>query len=364
MIMAKVFRFPAPKANSSLLAFLLLAISLSPSISVRAAEDAVAQREAAPPTGQAEAERASDKSGEDGAEESGEASRPGLVMPATDAEAQALLAKMANAVTNLEYRGLVTFEHVGVMETLEVVHGVRNGEQVERIRYLTGSPRELVSRGHDARCRRDGSPLSRAGLWSSSGLQNVQTLYHFFIRGEERIADREAVILEARPRDPHRYGMVISVDRETGLPLKSMLVAPAGRVLERFQFVELDLAPINDADLQPQSSEARESDGSGHCGSLVSRWHLGWAPTGFKAVATRELADGEMLVFSDGLSAFTVFVQKLGPEMNYKGRATRGATVAYMDHLEVNGMRYTITVVGEIPDSTAQLVAKSVAARN
>lgn len=343
--MAKVFCCSAPKANSSLLAFLLLAIFQSPSISAQAVAEEPVSKEPEP-------------------NENREAARPGLVLPATDAEAQALLAKVAEAVTNLEYRGLATFEHVGVMETLEVVHGVRNGEQVERIRYLTGAPRELVSSGHDAQCRRDGSPLSRAGLWSSSGLENVRSLYHFFIRGQERIADREAVVLEARPRDPHRYGMVISVDRETGLPLKSMLVAPAGRVLERFQFVELDLAPINDADLQPLSNEARKSDGSGQCDAHVSRWRLGWAPNGFKAVAARELADGEMLVFSDGLSAFTVFVQKLGPDMNYQGRATRGATVAYMDHLEVNNVRYTITVVGEIPDSTAQLVAKSVAAKN
>ncbi|WP_299592020.1 MucB/RseB C-terminal domain-containing protein [uncultured Microbulbifer sp.] len=369
--MAKVFRFTAPKANSSLLAFLLLAASLSPLASAQSAGQPPANSPPAQPVPGTPAPNVSSaeaNAGEVSGDEpsAGDPERPssGLVLPATDAETQALLAKMADAVANLEYRGLVTFEHVGVMETLEVVHGVRNGEQVERIRYLTGSPRELVSRGQDAACRRDGSPLSRAGLWSSSGLQNVQNIYHFLIRGEERIADREAVVLEARPRDPHRFGVVISVDRETGLPLKSMLVAPAGRVLERFQFVELDLAPIKDSDLQPQSSESRESDRSSHCGSLVSRWRLGWAPTGFKAVATRELADGEMLVFSDGLSAFTVFVQKLGPDMNYTGRAVRGATVAYMDHLDVKGERYTITVVGEIPDNTAQLVAKSVDARN
>ncbi|MBB5209986.1 MucB/RseB C-terminal domain-containing protein [Microbulbifer hydrolyticus] len=358
--MAKVFRFSAPKANSSLLAFLLLANPLSPLANAQSAADQKAPEPSDARSSSVPVQPESDpRSGNETARPSA-----GLELPATDAETQALLAKLADAVANLEYRGLVTFEHVGVMETLEVVHAVRNGEQVERIRYLTGAPRELVSRGHDAQCRRDGSPLSRAGLWSSSGLENVQNIYQFLIRGEERIADREALVLEARPRDPHRFGMVISVDKETGLPLKSMLVASAGRILERFQFVELDLSPITDSDLQAQSSEARQSDGSGHCGSLVSRWRLGWAPTGFKPVAARELADGEMLVFSDGLSAFTVFVQKLGPAMNYQGRAVRGATVAYMDHLEVSGERYTITVVGEIPDKTAQLVAKSVATRN
>lgn len=348
--MAKVFPFPAPKANSSLLAFLLFASPVMPLANAQGLEVPRTEK-TAPISGSVPV-----------LQDSGQTAPSETVTDpqAREAEIQALLGKLSNAVTNLEYRGLVTFEHVGVMETLEVVHGIRNGEPVERIRFLTGAPREMVSRGHDAQCRRDGSPLSRAGLWSNMGLQNVQGNYQFLLRGEERIADRETVVLEARPRDMHRFGMVVSVDRETGLPLKSLLVAPAGRVLERFQFVELDLAPVADSDLQPHTDSARESDSTGHCGSLVSRWQLGWVPNGFKAVAARELADGEMQVFSDGLSAFTVFVQKLGPNMNYRGRAVRGATVAYMDHIEINDEHYTVTVVGEIPDNTAQLVAKSV----
>jgi sigma-E factor negative regulatory protein RseB len=350
MIMAKIFPFPALKANSPLLAFLLFA---GPVMPVANAQEVEAPRSEipGPVSGNAPIPQKSTQT---------EPVEPAVNSQPGDAEIQGLLSKLANAVTNLEYRGFATFEHAGVMESVEVVHGIRSGEPVERIRFLTGAPREMVSRGGDAQCRRDGSPLSRAGLWSNVGLQNVQGNYQFVLRGEERIADRDAVVLEARPRDVHRFGMVVSVDRETGLPLKSLLVTPTGRLLERFQFVELDLAPIADSDLQPQSESARESDGAGHCGSLVSRWQLDWVPNGFKAVAARELADGEMQVFSDGLSAFTVFVQKLGPNMNYRGRAVRGATVAYMDHIEVNDENYTVTVVGEIPDNTALLVAKSV----
>jgi len=353
--MAKEFPFPSLKANSPLLAFLLFTSPLAPVVFAQEAEAPRAETPGpvtVPPKSSGQVNPAPSLPAES------------AVIPQNDeAEIQALLGKLANAVANLEYRGLVTFEHMGVMETLEVVHGIRNGEPVERIRFLTGASREMVSQGHDAQCRRDGSPLSRAGLWSNMGQQNVQSSYQFLQRGEERIADREAVVLEARPRDSHRFGMVVSIDRETGLPLKSLLVAPAGRVLERFQFVELDLSPIADSELEPHSDSARKSDGTGHCGSLVSRWQMGWVPNGFKAVVARELADGEMQVFSDGLSAFTVFVQKLGPNMNYRGRAVRGATVAYMDHIEVEGEHYTVTVVGEIPDNTAQLVAKSVNTR-
>ena len=289
---------------------------------------------------------------------------PGAEQPTEERTPAYWLGKMAHAVSNLEYRGLVTFEHVGILETLEVIHGLRGGEQVERVRYLSGSPRELISRGQDAHCRRQGSPLSRTGIWSQMGQQNVQSLYHVLQRGKERVADRDAVVLELRPKDVHRLGMVVSVDEESGLPLKSMLVNPGGQVLERYQFVELDLSPVKDEDLVAKSSDARESDTGADCGSIVSRWELRWVPPGFKPVASREIDRGELLVFSDGLSVFTVFVQALGPEMNFNGRAVRGATVAYMGHVVVDEERYTITVVGEIPVQTAQLVARGVAAKN
>ncbi|GAB2517653.1 MucB/RseB C-terminal domain-containing protein [Microbulbifer agarilyticus] len=337
------------KANSSLLAFLLLASPL-----VFAQGNAPAGDQAAP-------QEIPNQIPNQALQEIPQDARDATASEAT----RVLLARLAQAVANLEYRGLVTFEHVGSMETLEVVHGIRDGEQVERIRYLTGSPREKVTRSGDDQCRPNGSVFPRSGLLSTAGLQTVQSNYAFLIRGEERVADREAIVLEARPRDLHRFGMVISVDKETGLPLKSMLIAPAGRVLERFQFVELDLAPVTDDELKPQSTAAQTSTGdeAAKCANVESRWRLGWAPSGFKPVAVQALSDGQMLVFSDGLSAFTVFVQQL-PEMNYKGRAVRGATVAYMDHIDINGARYTVTVVGEIPDNTAQLVAKAVTEAN
>ncbi|WGL16708.1 MucB/RseB C-terminal domain-containing protein [Microbulbifer bruguierae] len=355
--MVSFFQFSAAKANSPLLAFLLLAVPFSASL---CAETAAPEEANTAVQGMVAGDSAPVPQQTVSSQLTAQDETAQTAPSAASVEAQAWLTKLADAVANREYRGLVTFEHVGAMETLEVVHGIRNGEQVERVRYLTGAPRELVSRGLDAQCRREGSPLSRAGLWSATGLQNVQENYHFLLRGEERVADRDAVVVDVRPRDQHRFGLVISIDKETGLPLKSVLITPHGRALERFQFVELDLSPVKDEDLQPQSADAREAEGAGHCGSLVSRWRLGWVPNGFKAVATRELADGEMLVYSDGLNAFTVFVQSLGPNMSYRGRAVRGATVAYMDHIQVNDTRYTVTVVGEIPDGTAELVAKSV----
>nr|WP_010132907.1 MucB/RseB C-terminal domain-containing protein [Microbulbifer agarilyticus] len=353
MTMANMIFRTTRKANSSLLAFLLCAAPLG-------------FAQSGPSAGGPSNPQSAPQEPPNQAPQLAPQSVPQDTREASASEATGvLLARLAQAAANLEYRGLVTFEHVGSMETLEVVHGIRNGEQVERIRYLTGSPREKVSRTGGDECRLSGSVFPSSGLLSAAGLQNVQSNYAFLIRGEERVADRETIVLEARPRDMHRFGMVISVDKETGLPLKSMLIAPAGRVLERFQFVELDLKPVTDDELKPHSPLAQPDTGSdaASCANVESRWRLGWAPSGFKPVAVQALKDGQMLVFSDGLSAFTVFVQQL-PEMNYTGQAVRGATVAYMDHIDVNGARYTVTVVGEIPDNTAQLVAKAITEAN
>ncbi|MFV8781785.1 MucB/RseB C-terminal domain-containing protein [Microbulbifer sp. SA54] len=356
--MLKRIEFIPNKANSLLLALLLVAPALN------------AQQSGS----EGERQGAGSLATQSGSPAGGELLRPPLLIAAQaegSGEPQAedrapayWLNKMAEAVTSLEYRGLVTFEHVGMLETLEVVRGIRGGELVERVRYLSGTSRELVSRGHDAHCRREGSPLSRAGIWSRSGQENVQALYHVLLRGDERVADRDAVVLELRPKDVHRLGMVVSVDRQTGLPLKSLLVNANGQILERYQFVQLDLSPVSDKDLAAHTDSARETDTMAACGSIVSRWQVRWIPPGFKAVAAREVENGEMLVYSDGLSVFTVFIQMLGPEMNFNGRAVRGATVAYMDHVLEGEQRYTITVVGEIPVQTAQLVARAIAAKN
>ncbi|MFA0809954.1 MucB/RseB C-terminal domain-containing protein [Microbulbifer epialgicus] len=276
-------------------------------------------------------------------------------------EVEQWLNKLARAVSELEYSGLVTFEHAGMLETLQVVHAVRDGEQVERVRYLSGEPRELISHGSGGNCEYGASPSARTTLWNAVGQQQVQRAYQFILRGEERIADRDAVVIEARPRDRYRLGLVVSLDRETGLPLKTMLVSTQGRVLERYQFVQLDLSPVKDSALEAVSNNARRIDNRSTCEASQSRWQVRWLPDGFKVVSVKPLSDGDMMVFSDGLGVFTVFVQRLGPELeDFKGRAIRGATVAYMDRMEVKGVAYTVTVVGEIPDATARRVASSI----
>ncbi len=68
------------------------------------------------------------------------------------------------------------------------------------------------------------------------------------------MAGRNAVIVSITPRDQYRYGFELHLDRETALPLKSLLLNDQGQLLERFQFTRLDTsATPSDQDLQPSS---------------------------------------------------------------------------------------------------------------
>ena len=69
---------------------------------------------------------------------------------------------------------------------------------------------------------------------------------------------------------------------------------------------------------------------------------------------------GDVVLYTDGLAAFSVFVLPQSSGEGAQGRAQRGATVAYMKQVEFNGNPYTVTVVGEIPARTAQRVAASI----
>ena len=60
-----------------------------------------------------------------------------------------------------------------------------------------------------------------------------------------RVAGRSAVALAVVPRDQHRYGFELHLDRETALPLKSLMLNEKGQLLERFQYAQFSTGPID-----------------------------------------------------------------------------------------------------------------------
>ena len=66
------------------------------------------------------------------------------------------------------------------------------------------------------------------------------------------------------------------------------------------------------------------------------------------------------MAFSDGLAAFSVFVEPVGNLKMPTGASRIGATTIYMRQIDVQNRPFLIAVVGEIPPQTARQLADSV----
>lgn len=288
-------------------------------------------------------------------------------------EPLALFGEMARNVRAVSYQGVFTYEQGQGLSSARIVHSVAGGVERERLEQLDGPRREFIRLDHPLDCRHAGERLLDADA-PAGAAHHLESLarrlggtYAFELEGTERVASREGRRLRVSPRDPYRYGRVLVLDEASGLPLRSETTDGAGRVLERFQFVDLqvggDITPadvvtrvpgprIEAAHPEPAAASAADFD-----------WSVAWLPEGFaqSAQEQRRGIDGagrvESRMYTDGLASFAVFVERGAQTLSRPGVATQGATVAFVTPRGHDGL---VTVVGSIPVDTAQLIANSV----
>jgi sigma-E factor negative regulatory protein RseB len=285
-----------------------------------------------------------------------------------------LMARMAKASKELSYSGLFTYEFRGNLTSVKVVHIVRDGQTYERVVHMDGPEREIVRRGDDMNCMRASDMLLRGSVLkiNDNNYSHLQDFYNFYIRGDTRIAGRSVSVVNVIPKDKYRYGYIIAIDKETGLMLQSVLINSKGKPMERFQFVDISIGA--DLDNVESTSELPDSDDinidQSDCLRVdqqakvsSSQWVPKWLPPGFVLSSYQPIGeDGqESLMYTDGLAVFSVFIdsaEKSGalPAVD----ANLGATVAVLTKGFFNKQRYAISVVGEIPRSTAREIASGI----
>lgn len=198
--------------------------------------------------------------------------------------------------------------------------------------------------------------------------QKLKNWYDLAVIGKSRVAGRAAVIVSLTPRDQHRYGFELHLDKETGLPLKSLLLNEKGQLLERFQFTQLDTADVpSDSDLQPGAdckTVALDSDKASAI-KAAQVWRSDWLPPGFELTSSTSRKDPETktqvnsLMYDDGLARFSVFLEPLNGATITDTRTQLGPTVAVSRRLTTPQGEMMVTVVGEIPIGTAERIALS-----
>lgn len=297
-----------------------------------------------------------------------------LTLPAyaanSSTEAADWLNRLARAEQEQSYQGTFVYERNGSFSTHDIWHRVQNGKVSERLLQLDGPAQEVVRVDGQTQCV-SGSLVAGVGNATQSSARVLDPLklmswYDLSIAGQSRVAGRDVVIVTLRPRDQHRYAFELHLDKETALPLKSLLINEKEQLLERFQFTRLDTRDIpDDAELKASTNCRPLAPTTGQVNEAVAGWRSDWLPPGFELVnsSVRKDADGKhsvsSLMYDDGLARFSVFLEALDSGSGFDTRTQLGPTVAVSRQLTTPKGEMMVTVVGEIPIGTAEHVALS-----
>ncbi|MCR3776000.1 sigma factor AlgU regulator MucB, partial [Pseudomonas aeruginosa] len=288
-----------------------------------------------------------------------------MAVPATQAaDASDWLNRLAEADRQNSFQGTFVYERNGSFSTHEIWHRVESDGAVrERLLQLDGARQEVVRVDGRTQCISGGlaDQLADAQLWPVRKFDPSQLASWYDLRlvGESRVAGRPAVVLAVTPRDQHRYGFELHLDRDTGLPLKSLLLNEKGQLLERFQFTQLNTGAAPAEDQLQAGAECQVVGPAKADGEKTVAWRSEWLPPGFtltRSFMRRSPVTPDpvaCLTYGDGLARFSVFIEPLHGAMVGDARSQLGPTVVVSKRLQTDDGGQMVTVVGEVPLGTA-----------
>jgi len=289
----------------------------------------------------------------------------------SDPSAKQWLERMIQAVHNLDYQGTFIHLHDNQLETMQIVHAIKDGKLQERLISINGAPREVIRDHTSVTCVMpdseqvsvDKRPLGGQFLTLlPEELNQLDTYYMFKLLGKGRVAGRNARVVAIIPKDGYRYGYRFFVDEQSALPLKSDLMNERGKAVEQTMFTHLDVGVADTKELQDELLAAHQpfklkmakEVSTNKVKPIEPTWEFNRLPKGFN-INTRNLLpdpDGdkmiEQYVLSDGLASLSVFIEAADQDESLKGVSRLGAINAWGG--EVEG--YQVTAVGEVPAVT------------
>jgi len=298
------------------------------------------------------------------------AARPADISP------HELLERMSEAVRTLDYEGRLVVQAGDQMDAMYIVHRVDQGTEKERVVSLTGQPREIIRSDEAVACLVPGrdNPINvrrPAHHQSFSPLRGVSTdqlemSYRLQILEEEKVAGREAHQVLIRPQDDLRYGYRLFIDRESDLPLRSVMFDEAMRIVSQMMFVELKTGPAV-TPIERDISTMRRARADRPKTVPLERlarpvWDFRKTPPGFELAVHRRrpLPEGpgelEHFIFSDGLATVSVYIQPHNGDGALSGESVLGGVNAVGRILD----GHEVVVVGEVPLKTLHWFAQYV----
>jgi sigma-E factor negative regulatory protein RseB len=294
----------------------------------------------------------------------------GGLPPVFAEDAGVWLQRMQSANGAQTYVGTFVYERSGNFST----HGIWNavdaqGSVTQRLLQLDGPAVEALMVDHRVHCSSGGMADSLGLTTRGFAPERLQASYDVRLIGTSRVAGRPAVVLALLPRDPYRFASELHLDRDTGLPLKSLLLGDKGQLLERLQFTMLQPMQEIDPHLLQPSADCQPAAVAPVATRGAASWRAEWMPVGFELLAVLQRpspVSGEpvqTLLFDDGLARFSIFVEPLRGAMVADARSQLGPTVLVSRRIATADGGVMATVVGEIPLAAAERIALSMQAQ-
>lgn len=289
------------------------------------------------------------------------------------------LEKMHHAAHMINYDGTFVYDQNDELTSMQIIHSVDATGEFERLISLDGSGREVIRSGDSVTCilpdkksvvvdkrRADEAFPPQFPL----KIEQLSDYYNFHLNGEARVAGRVAKKLIIEPKDEYRYGHTLWIDSQTGLLLKDHLIGEKGNVVEQFMFTQINYPSKIGKDRFKSDVKkkkfvwykAKEPEIKNKTKQSMS-WKVKQLPAGFVPGVARHhkmsmsAMPVEHLMFSDGLTSISVFVEKeMENSKNLVGGSKMGAVNAYGRAVD----QYHVTVVGEVPQATVKMVGDSV----
>lgn len=278
--------------------------------------------------------------------------------------------RMDNAVRHSDYEGRFVYQVGDQLDAMYVVHRRHADTEFERLISLNGEAKQIIRGDEGVACLAPqkhqisviGSASRHISQYTDTDYQNLSRHYHFAMGPLQRVAGREAQIIEVAPRDKLRFGYRLYLDLRTGLPLRSVMLDVEGNQRSQMMFVSLkadqQITPIEqDLAALALAEPAPEKQLHGLADKAEPAWQFNNLPAGFQLRQYRHLAgeSREHFMFTDGLATISLYVEPFDGEP-LSGYSQLGAAslfgVPLFDH--------QVTVLGEVPLTTLRRLAQSI----
>lgn len=287
------------------------------------------------------------------------------------------LDKVNEAMKTSNFRGTVVFMKNGQIDTMKYQHTFEKGIEYERLTSLNSPLREVTRNSSEIKCLYKETqqkvetrhPIDRSFIVNLPlKPENLKDQYLYALAGQEMVAMRPAKILAVLPKDDLRYARKLWIDTETLLPLKVEVYGSDGKTLEQVIFADFN---VDARSAETESTLLQAEDANPHRQHAAqveafenSRFEIKNLPPGFEKTffirntMQQSKKTVDHLLISDGFSSVSVYFEAKGDE-GIEGLRSLGPVNSYSRVID----DVQITVLGEVPVQTVELVANSVSLR-